>query len=386
MLYHGYPKRCPHRTDDGRREKALMAHREGAIMLTQDAPENPATLPPPVRMLQLIMGYAISQAIYVVAKLGIADCLKDGPMNAQMLATATGTHAASLHSVLRTLARVGVFREVEPDHFALTSLSELLQTDRDHSFRAVAIANGEPWHWRPWGEMLHSVTTGRPAFDHVFDTDLYHYLASNPADALCFSEGMAGFTATAALAVLAAYPFVGSGTVVDVGGGHGALLAAILRATPDVRGILFDQPAVIEGAGRYLEVAGVADRCERIAGDFFASLPSGGDVYLLKNVIHDWDDDRARTILRNCQRVMRADGKLLVIEKVVSRTQTSLFDHLLDLEMLLITPAGLERTAAAYQSLFETAGLRLTRFVPTLTPMLSVIEGVRVSDRPIPDV
>ncbi len=329
---------------------------------------------PPFAALRLATGFWVSQAIYVAAKLGIADLLKEGPRSCDDLAKATWTHPSSLCRLMSALASLGVFAEEEHNRFGLTPLGRALQSGVPGSMRAMVLTLGEE-HYQAWGNLLHSVNTGKPAFDHVYQMGLFQYFAQNPAASETFNEAMADVTALVSLAVVMAYDFSGTSTIVDVGGGHGALLRHILMANQELNGILFDAAPVIEEARKHLHGNGLAGRCAVAAGDFFSCVPRGGDVYILKNVIHDWDDDRSVAILRNCQRAMARSGRVLLVETVMSPDGNRSFDSLMDLNMLVIS-GGRERSEAEYRALLDTAGLRLTKIVPTLSP-LSVIEGVR---------
>ncbi len=329
--------------------------------------------PPAAALLEMAAGYWVSQALYVVAKLGIADLLKEGPKSCEELARLTGADGRSLYRVMRGLASVGVFAESEGGRFALTPLAAPLQTAPPDSIRAMVIMLGEE-AYRAWGDLLMSVKTGEPAFERVFQMGRFEYLAQNPEAGAVFNEAMTVFARRMHLSVVKAYDFSGFRTVVDVGGGHGGLLTLILRTHPKVRGLLFDSPSVVEGAKKRLETAGVAARCEAVAGDFFQTVPSGGGAYILSHVIHDWDDERSVAILRNCRQAMRKDGKLLLVEEVLPPGNASSFAKLLDLHMLVVT-GGRERTEAEYAALFAAAGFRLTKVIPTDSGA-SVIEGV----------
>jgi hypothetical protein len=328
-------------------------------------------------LLQKISGAWISQAIYVAAKLGIADLLKDGAKSSEALAKATDVDPDSLYRVLRALASIGLFAERENRHFELTPLAEYLQSDIPGSMRAIALMFGsEEWRWQPWGDILYSVKTGKPSFDHVFGMPVFAYLAQNPEAAAIFSEAMTSFTVMFSDAVIAAYDFSSIKTLVDVGGGQGSFLAAILKANPTLKGIVYDLPTVIAGAKPQIEASGLEGRCDMIAGDFFESVPAGADAYILKSVIHDWDDEHAIAILKNCHPAMTENGRLLLIENVLPSGNAPSFGKFLDLEMLLITPGGRERTEAEFRNLFEAAGFNLTKITPTQS-QLSVIEGVK---------
>ena len=328
---------------------------------------------PSADLRRMIVGYRLSQAIYVAAKLGIADLLKDGPRDAEDLAASAKAHGPSLYRILRLLASEGIFEELEEGRFGLTPLAEMLRSDAPESFRARAIFDAEEWNWRAWGNLLHSAETGQPAFDHAFGMPTFDYLARNPEAAGRFDALMAEQTGTVAEAVAEVYDFSGMESVVDVGGGYGALLAAILRASPHLRGVLVDLPHTVEGARPRLEEAGVADRCETVAGDFFHSVPPGGSAYVLKYILHDWNDDQCVTILENCRKGMSDEARLLVIELLIAPGNAADYGKYLDLNMLVLT-TGRERTREEYAGLFKTAGFELSRVVPTGRD-LCIIEG-----------
>jgi len=338
--------------------------------------------PPPSAssVFPMITAYMTSQVIYVAARLGIAELLADGAQSGDELARATGTHAPSLRRLLRGLAVVGVLDEVEPGRFALTPFGALLRPGVPGSVRNLALLFVDEPVWRAWGGLLHSVRTGETAFDHVFGMGTFDYFAQNPEAAAIFHEAMTEGTRWAAPAVIAAYDFSRFRTVVDVGGGNGTLIAAILAATPGLRGTVFDLPIGVEGARRHLEAAGVADRCQVVEGDFFRQpLPGGADAYLLKSVIHDWDDERSVAILENCRRAMPAHAKLLLVEPVlpasVERCEAHQRMMMSDLNMLAVA-GGRERTEAEFRALFTAAGFGLSAVVPAGAPSIySVIEG-----------
>ncbi|NOT55387.1 MAG: methyltransferase domain-containing protein [Deltaproteobacteria bacterium] len=340
----------------------------------------PPTDPPPfVALFQMVTGYYISQAIYVAAKLGIADRLTNGPRSSDELAHTTGAHAPSLHRLLRLLVSAGVFAEQEDGRFALTPIGSYLQTETPGSLRAVALQFTGPLHQQAWSALLHSVQTGETAFDHLFGMELFPYLVQHPEEAAVFNAAMTAFSTQVATAVVTTYDFAPFGTIVDVGGGQGALLRAILHATPTARGVLFDLPQVVTGAKEPIEAASLTERCTIVGGDFFESVPSDGDAYLLSGVIHDWDDERSIAILHNCHRVMRPQGKLLLVEAVVpvriDRSLPSQFSVRGDVNMLVHT-GGRNRTEAEYRALFEAAQFTLTRIIPT-QGAVKILEGMR---------
>jgi O-methyltransferase len=232
------------------------------------------------------------------------------------------------------------------------------------------------WQWRAWSELSYSTQTGHPGFERVYGKAFFDYLAENPDPSRVFNDAMTSFSASISAAVIEAYDFTGITKLVDVGGGHGVLLASILEKYPEMRGVLFEAPFVVEGAGDAITARGLAGRCEVVGGDFFASVPEGGDAYIMKHIIHDWDAEHALTILQNCHRAMTRNGKLLVVEMVIPEGNAPSLGKLLDLEMLLLLHSY-ERTEAEYCALFKRAGFRLAKIVPTRMPH-SVIEARRI--------
>jgi hypothetical protein len=334
-------------------------------------------MPPPVTIYRLATGHYVSSAVHVAAELGLADLLASGPRHHEDLAHATGTHAPSLNRVLRLLASVGVLTEEPDGRFALTPTGDSLRTGVPGSMRAVVRVFASPRVRQAWGELLYSVRTGKPAYDHVFGTDSFSYMAEHPEEAAIFDEAMAGFTRQIAEATVEAYDFSRFHTIVDVGGGNGALLARILRATPAARGIVFEQPHAAERAREHLAEVGLADRCEAVGGDFFRDVPAGGDAYLLKHVIHDWDDERAVAILRNCHRAMADGATLLLVEGVypprVDQSPESLGAASNDVNMLVCT-GGRQRSEPEFRALLDAAGFTLARIVPTRA-RVALVEG-----------
>jgi hypothetical protein len=331
------------------------------------------TLPPPVALLNLTIGTWTTQAIFVAAQLGIADLLREGPKSSADLAQSVGADARSLYRLLRALASVGIFAQDADRRFALTPMAECLQADVPGSMRAWVLIMGS-YGFPPWGELLHSVKTGETAFDHIHGMGFFDYLGKHPEQGRLFDESMTNFSGPEIDALVSAYDFTGIGTLVDVAGGHGSLLSAILQANPSMRGVLADMPAVIEGARRHFEAAKLADRCTVAPINFFESVPPGGDAYLMKHIIHDWDDGRATTILRNCHRAMAGKGRLLLAETVMVPGNDPEFGKWLDLAMLVYA-GGCERTEVEYRDLLAAGGFRLTRIVPTQSPV-SMIEAV----------
>lgn len=333
----------------------------------------PMEEPPPVAMLKIIEGFWASRSVYVAAKLGLPDLLKDGAKTTEELAATTGTHAPSLYRLLRALVSIGVFAEDEMGKFSLTPLGATLRTDVPGSLRFIVIEELGENHYPAWEKLLYSLKTGAIAFNHVYGNSKWHYMTEHEDEARIFDQAMASFGGATAAAVIEAYDFSASKRVVDMGGGNGSFLATILKANPQVRGVLFDVPHVVEAASRYLESEGVMSRCEVVGGDFFQSAPPA-DLYLLRWIIHDWDDVRSVAILKHCCEAMSAGGKVLLVEAVLKPGRATSFAKFLDLNMLVMT-GGLERTEAEYANLLSAAGLKLARIIPTHTVM-SVIEAV----------
>ena len=324
------------------------------------------------RLDQMISGYWISQAIYAAAKFGIADQLNDGPKTVEELAGATTTNPDALYRLLRALASVGIFAERESRHFSLTPLAEPLRTDVAGSKRALALMMGDE-QFRAWAEIEYSIRTGKIAFDKVFGKPVFDYLGEHPDKARIFDAAMVGIHGRETSAVLSAYDFSRIGVVADIGGGNGSQITELLQKHPRMKGILFDLPHVIERANERIQASGLLDRCQLVSGSFFEAVPEGADAYVMRHVIHDWDEEKSLTILRNCHRAMSSASKLLVIESVIPPGNEPFHGKFLDLQMLLI-PGGKERTENEYRTLFERAGFELTRIVPTGTEV-SIVEG-----------
>ncbi len=296
-----------------------------------------------------------------------------GPRTSDDLAIATGSHAPSLYRLLRALAGVGVFEETGERQFALTPLGDCLRSDSPVRLKGWAEFIGRPYHWRSWADLRHSVETGENAFQHVHGVDPWEYRAREPEESEIFDRAMTDLTRASVRALLDSYDFGRFGVVVDIGGGRGALLAALLGEYPSLRGVLFDQPHVVSGAAELLSAAGVADRCEVVAGSFFEAVPEGGDAYILKAIVHDWEDEEASAILRSCRQAMPAESALLVVERDLGPPNEGPDGKFSDLNML-VGPGGRERTVDEYRALYEAAGFRLVRVTPTAAG-LSVVEG-----------
>jgi hypothetical protein len=355
----------------------MLRSDEAQNMTDLNQPNNTNAPPPNAILMQMLFGAQMQRSICIAAKLGIADLLAERPQTADELAAQTETHAPSLYRMLRTLASVGVFAETADHKFELTPVAALLRSDAPNSMRDFVIMMGEDWMWQAWGELMYSVRTGEVAFEKVQGMSAVEFLFQQNEEAgKIFNRAMTNFTLAAVPAIVEAYDFSGVGKLVDIAGGHGLLLAGVLKANPQLRGILFDLPFVIAGASELLEKEGVRDRVELGSGDFFQSVPAGADAYMMKHIIHDFDDERSIKILRNIHATISGDGKVLIIEMVVLEGNEPHPSKDLDIVML-VSNTGKERTKDEYRKLLEASGFRLTKVIPTKSPY-SVIEGERV--------
>jgi len=334
-------------------------------------------LPPEAAAFQLVTqigtGHFVAAALQVAVRLGIPDRLAGGPRSAEDLAGQAGVQADPLYRVLRALASVGVFEEREGRRFALNLPGQMLRAGVPGSARDMALWITSPFHFRTYAELMHSVKTGQPAAEKVAGMPVFQYLTRDRDLSEIFNNAMSGFSEVAVAAALEAYDFGDARVVVDVAGGHGAVLGAILARNPKLTGVLFDLEHVVAGAPPRLEAMGVKDRVRVEHGDFFQSVPAGGDLYVMKHIIHDWDDERAARILSRIKEAMAAGGRVVLLESVIPAGSAPDFGKIIDLEMMVM-PGGRERTEAEFRALFERAGFALTRIVPTRSP-LSVIEA-----------
>jgi hypothetical protein len=326
------------------------------------------TPPPEQHLMQLTMGKFVSRSITAIANLGIADHIS-GPTTVDSIAAATKTNPDALYRVLRALAAVGLFVESEGRKFALTPASEPLRTDHPKSMRAMCRMLNSDWNWAAWGQLEHSIQTAKPAFDHVYGMPAFEWFPKHPESSQLFGQAMSSLTTGVSHAVANAYDFSPVKHLVDVGGSHGTLLSTIIAKFPSVRGTVFDLPHVIAEARAHLPASIGA-----VGGSFFdATLPKA-DAYIMKSIIHDWDDASCIKILANCRTAMEPGGRVLILEGMVSDAPEAVFTKLLDLEMLVVTQGGRERTEAEFGALLHRAGLKLTRVVRTQSPFC-VIEA-----------
>jgi hypothetical protein len=330
--------------------------------------------PPEVEIFRLSGGLAVSRMLYVIAERGIADLLGEGPLTCAELAQAAGLHEPSLYRVLRSLASLGVFTERPGRRFALTPLAETLRTSHPSGGREAVLTRAGERAWRQWGEFPRVVATGRSGMELAFGVSLFDYLEQHPEEGAAFNRMMLAAHGAEPPAVVEAYDFSGLGTIVDVGGGIGTLLAAVLRANPAAHGVLLDREGAIREARAAFTEQGLAHRCRFVVGDFFQRVPPAGDAYLLSHVIHDWDEERCASVLRNCRDAMGPDSRLLLVEMVLPPGDMPHPGTLLDMAMLVGT-GGMERTRDEYEELLRRSGFRLTDVVPTASDV-SVIEAI----------
>lgn len=333
-------------------------------------------LPPEAQLINIISGAWTSAAVYVAAKLGIADLLREGPRSTEFLSVATSTNQSALYRVLRAIASVGVFKETEGKVFSNTPISETLRADHPKSTRPLAIWINEPDHWKVFADLMHSVKTGDPAWDKTHGEPVFPYLfKTNTELGEVFNQAMASYSHQSIAPLLEAYDFSSAKIIADIGGGYGHLLAAIVQKESLSTGVLFDLPEVLNGTASIFDGLGVADRIELVAGDFSEDIPVVADVYILKHIVHDWSDDKNRVILGNIRENMPDSGKILIVETIVPEGNDPHFSKIIDLEMLA-APGGMERTEAEFEALIKDSGLRISRVIPT-QGLMSIIEVVR---------
>ena len=323
-------------------------------------------------VFQLAFGYILSSALQVAASLRVADALAGGPRTVSELARQSGADEDALYRVLRALASAGVFEEIAPRRFSNNVASEQLRSEKP-GLHEMVLWMTDAFHMKVYADVMHSVMTGKPAAEKTFGMPVFEYFPKEPELSERFNNAMTALSASVIPAVLEVYDFSGIGTLVDVAGGHGHVLMSILEAYPQMKGVLGDLPHVLAGAEPRIRARGLSDRCRTEAIDFFKAVPAGGDAYIMKHIIHDWDDERALVILRNIRKAMNPGGRVILIESVLQPGNQPDFGKIIDLEMLLM-PGGRERTEEEFRSLFERAGFRLTRILATRAP-LSVVEA-----------
>lgn len=342
--------------------------------MSMNQADTPHTAPPHAQLVHMATAHWASHVLYVTAKLGLADRLSGGKKRADELAAATHTHAAALGRLLRTLGHLGVVTEDDAGAFTLTPFGEALKTGAPGAARAAILTLANPWMIGGWGHLLESVQTGKPGFDLALGMPFFDWLGQHPEEVSLFSQTMVSFHGAEPAAVATAYDFSGLGTIVDIGGATGNLLTTILAKYPKSRGILYDLPHVVRDAPTLIQERKLTDRVTIEAGSFFERVPNGGDAYLLSHIIHDWSEAQCLTIFGHCRRAMPPASRLLIIEMVLPEGNAPHPGKMLDM-MMLVGPGGQERTAEEYGSLLKKGGFRLTRVVPTDTPV-SVVEAV----------
>ena len=327
---------------------------------------------------QLITSFRVTSVIAAAAELGLADHLANGPKTSRELGPLLGVDSSKLYRVLRALATIGVLAVEGDDAFALTPLGECLRSDIEGSMLSVARLYGRDAVVRPFFDIVHTLRTNETAFDHIFGMKIFEYLAVNQEDATIFNDAMSGLTVRASTDVSAAYDFDAFGTIVDVGGGNGTLLLSVLQAHPHPAGIIFDLAHSRARAEAEVAAAGMTDRCTFSDGDFFESVPGGADAYLMKWILHDWDDEHCITLLRACRLAMTPSSTLLIVERPIPEGSAPDPDVIFTDINMLVHAGGQERTVAEYASLLEAADLRLVRTLPTPSGQ-SVLEAVPIS-------
>ena len=331
----------------------------------------PPALPLADQLLAMASGAWVTQMIHVAAELGLADALADGERDCDDLAASCGADGDALFRLLRGLASLGIFQETAPRRFALTPLAELLGSDHPQSLRQLTRMLGEE-HYLSWANLMHSVRTGENAFRHRYGCSVFQWYERTPERGAIFDGAMGDLSRPHSEALLAAFDCSAIGQLVDVGGGRGELMMTVLRANPRLRGVVFDQPHVLEPVTVPADLDG---RLKLVGGDFFASAPAGADAYLLKHILHDWDDDACSTILRHIRSAMAPGGRVLILEQVIPPGNDPFPGKVADLNMLVMTEGGRERTPGEYALLLESAGLSLRRIHPTAAAM-SLVEAV----------
>jgi hypothetical protein len=332
----------------------------------------PNELPSPEQLMQFIVGRWISKPIYVAAELSIADMLAEGPKSIEELAQESQSHAPSLYRMLRALASVGIFAEIDDKRFELTPMATYLKSG---AMRSIALMFNSDWSDKAWGYFLDSVKTGGTAFEKAHGVSVSDWLEKNPRAAEVFHEANAIKAMSSHRAIIDAYDFSGINTLTDVGGGFGVLMTEILTANPLMEGIVAEIPSVIKKTKKIIQDRDIEERCQALECDFFKSIPAGSDAYLLSNILHDWPDEQCHIILTNCHKAMKAESKLLVMEMVIPPGNEPSVAKLLDIEMLVIT-GGRERTEAEFKSLLESSGFKLSRIIPT-KENVCIIEGTK---------
>jgi len=331
-------------------------------------------VPPEAQLMQALFGFMVTRSVSVVAELGVADSLSEGPQYYTELAKAANADRRALHRVMRLLVSTGVFTEPEPGMFALNEVSELLRSDHPQSLRDLAVLLSSKSHWRPWGRLSDTVRSGESGPQHAFGSDIFSWFQNedNEEEWRIFNAAMTSFSSATSRAVAEAYDFSGFQRICDIGGGHGYLLNAMLAQAPQATGVVFDLPGVVEGA----DTETLGDRIECVGGDFFEAVPAGADCYTMKHIVHDWSDEHCRILLGNIATAMDPNGRVLLVELVMPDTAEPHPAKFMDINMLAITEGGTERTEAEFAALFESAGLKI-RAIHETDSLVCIIEAVK---------
>ncbi|MGB8472724.1 MAG: methyltransferase [Candidatus Acidiferrum sp.] len=332
------------------------------------------TPPAHVGMLQLLNGAYVAGAVSCLAQLGIPDLIEAAPRSAEELASQIGAHPQALYRLMRATASVGVLSEGPDGKFSQTPMSKVLRKDATPSLRALAIMVGRDWHGRGWSHLDYCVRTGKQALDQIYGENVFEFLKQRPTEAQIFNDAMTDLSMIDGPAVAEAYNFQGIRSIVDIAGGHGLLLATILRKNPHLQGTLYEVPHVLEGAANG-PLKPLMERCALASGDMFTSVPAGADAYIMKHIIHDWPDDKCIEILKACRKGVNSGGKLLVVDSVIQPSNDFSPGKFLDLEMLIF--GGCERTEKQFRDLLAASGWRLNRIVQTVASD-SIVEGLPV--------
>jgi hypothetical protein len=338
--------------------------------ITQKDMQSP---PPQIGMLQILGGAQVAGAVSCLAQLGIPDLLESGPKSAEELAKGIGAQPQALYRLMRATACVGVLAEGPDRKFSQTPMSAVLRSNANPSLRALAIMGGREWHGRAWSSLDHCVRTGKQAMEHIYGESIFEFMKQNPQEAQIFNDTMTNLSMIDGPAVTEAYDFHGINSIVDVGGGHGLLLAIILQKHTNMKGTLYDMPHVVNGAADG-PLKPVLNRSTIASGDMFSSVPPGADAYIMKHIIHDWPDDLCVKILKACRKGVNPGGKLLVVDCVIQPGNEFSSAKFLDLQMLIF-PGGLERTDTQFRELLAASGWKLNRIIPTAATE-SIVEGV----------
>lgn len=335
--------------------------------------------PPETTLYRYITGNWINQAVYVIAKLEIPDLLSDGPKSSKYLAGKTGANQEYLYRLLRALASIDVLNEIEKDSFELTPISELLKKDSKHSMRAWAVLSGSNEHYSAWGNLFHSVMTGGTAFQKTFGMKSFDFYSKKEDLAVVFNTAMTELSKIVNEAIVDTYDFSTVSSLIDIGGGQGSLISTILKATPDLRGGIFDLPYLVDNTSEFLQKHSILDRCKVHSGDFFKEVPSGYESHIMKLIIHDWNDEDSIKILANCNKAMEKGGKVLIVDKVIQDGDKSQLAKFGDLNMMVIT-SGRERTEEEFKFILEKSGFNFSRVIPLKSPLhydMCIIEGIK---------